>query len=105
MRKKARHREFLNEVLAHGKEFHEFHRKRLNTLKKRALNAKNHLEWIEKNEQKLREKEQRERIKALKENDFEAYINLINNEKNSRLLQILEQTHKYLEQLGAKVRI
>jgi len=41
----------------------------------------------------------------LKDNDFEGYINLINTQKNSRLLQILEQTHKYLEQLGAKVSV
>ena len=37
-----------------------------------------------------RDKEERDRIKALKENDFDAYINLINTQKNSRLLQILE---------------
>ena len=34
---------------------------------------------------------------------MDAYINLINTQKNSRLMQILEQTHKYLEQLGSKV--
>ena len=50
-----------------------------------------------------KDKEERDRIKALKDNDFDAYINMINTQKNSRLLQILEQTHKYLEQLGAKV--
>lgn len=42
-------------------------------------------------------------MKALKDNDMDAYINLINTQKNSRLMQILEQTHKYLEQLGSKV--
>jgi hypothetical protein len=34
---------------------------------------------------------------------MDAYINLINTQKNSRLMQILEQTHKYLQQLGTKV--
>lgn len=52
-----------------------------------------------------KDKEERDRIKALKDNDFDAYINMINTQKNSRLLQILEQTHKYLEQLGAKVNL
>ena len=52
-----------------------------------------------------RDKEERDRIKLLKDNDFGAYIDMINTQKNSRLLQILEQTHKYLEQLGAKVTV
>lgn len=33
-----------------------------------------------------RDKEDRDRIKLLKDNDFEGYINLINTQKNSRLL-------------------
>ncbi len=53
----------------------------------------------------IRDKQERDRIKALKDNDMDAYINLINTQKNSRLMQILEQTHKYLQQLGTKVVI
>lgn len=33
-----------------------------------------------------RDKEERERIKLLKDNDFGAYIDMINTQKNSRLL-------------------
>ena len=64
---------------------------------------KAHLEQKKKKEEHARDKEERERIKALQANDIDAYINLINTQKNSRLMQILEQTHKYLEQLGTKV--
>jgi SWI/SNF-related matrix-associated actin-dependent regulator of chromatin subfamily A member 2/4 len=45
----------------------------------------------------IRDRQERDRIKALKDNDMDAYINLINTQKNSRLMQILEQTHKYLQ--------
>jgi len=38
----------------------------------------------------IRDKQERDRIKALKDNDMDAYINLINTQKNSRLMQILE---------------
>ena len=34
----------------------------------------------------LRDKQERDRIKALKDNDMDAYINLINTQKNSRLM-------------------
>lgn len=43
------------------------------------------------------------RIKALKENNMDEYLQLIHTEKNSRLMQILDQTHKFLQQLGSKV--
>jgi len=52
-----------------------------------------------------KDKQERERIKALKDNDMDAYINLISTQKNSRLMQILEQTDKYLRQLGSKVTL
>jgi len=97
LRKKTRHREFLNEILFHAKEFSEFHKKKLIQIRRKAILIKTSLESKEKKEQMAKDKEERDRIKALKDNDFDAYINMINTQKNSRLLQILEQTHKYLE--------
>jgi hypothetical protein len=44
-------------------------------------------------------------MKALKENDLDAYIELINTTKNSRLLQILKQTDDFLRLIGAKVLV
>lgn len=96
LRKKTRHKELLNEILNHAKEFHEFHKKKFHLIRKKAGLIKTSLDSKEKKEQMARDKEERDRIKALKDNDFDAYINMINTQKNSRLLQILEQTHKYL---------
>jgi len=90
LRKKTRHREFLNEILFHAKEFSEFHKKKVNQIRKKAILIKTSLESKEKKEQMAKDKEERDRIKALKDNDFDAYINMINTQKNSRLLQILE---------------
>ena len=78
LRKKTRHKEFLNEILYHAKEFTEFHKKRQNQIKKKAFIIKSNIDSKEKKEQMARDKEERDRIKALKENDFDAYINLIN---------------------------
>lgn len=90
LRKKTRHKEFLNEILYHAKEFTEFHKKKLHHIKKKAMLIKTSLESKEKKEQMAKDKEERDRIKALRENDIETYINMINTQKNSRLLQILE---------------
>lgn len=92
LRKKTRHKEFLNEILYHAKEFQEFHKKKLNQIKKKALIIKSNIDSKEKKEQLARDKEERERIKALKENNFETYLDLVSSQKNSRLFQILEQT-------------
>lgn len=103
LRRGARRKEFLKEVLDHQREFMEFHKKRASRLKKCAHAVKTHLEQKERKEHNAREKEERERIKLLKSNDLDAYIKLLNTQKNSRLMQILEQTHSYLASLGSKV--
>eukprot|EP00347_Sterkiella_histriomuscorum_P012579 403368026 len=105
LRKKTRHKELLNEILFHANKFMEFHKKRQNFIRKKGLIIKTSLDSKEKKEQMARDKEERDRIKMLRENNIEGYITMINTQKNSRLLQILEQTHKYLEQLGAKVSV
>ena len=104
-RKKARHKEFLNKILVHAKNFSEFHKKKMLKVKRFAFETRNKLNWIEKKEQQAKDKEEKERLKALKENKFEEYLDLIKKEKNSRLLHILEQTNQYLSRLGAKVNI
>ena len=67
------------------------------------MQLKLHEEQKAKKDQHKKDKEERDRIKVLKANDMEAYVKMLNQTKNSRLFEILNQTHKYLEQLGAKV--
>ena len=55
LRKKTRHREFLNEILFHAKDFGEFHKKRINNIKKKALMINGSLESKEKKEQQAKE--------------------------------------------------
>lgn len=47
---KARHKEFLSELMFHSKNFLDFHKKKSNKLKKYASDTKNRLQWIEKKE-------------------------------------------------------
>mmetsp|Transcript_27928 Transcript_27928/g.26968 ORF Transcript_27928/g.26968 Transcript_27928/m.26968 type:complete len:177 (+) Transcript_27928:853-1383(+) len=102
-RKKTRHREFLNEINNHYKEFGEFHKKKMGLVKRKIQFIKSNLGQKEKKLMAQSRREDQERIQALKSNDITTYINIVTTQKNERLLQILEQTHQYLEQLGAKV--
>lgn len=74
-------------------------------IKRNVLGGKGYLEMVDRQEQFKREKNDKERLKALKENNIEIYIDLLNNTKNDRLLKILEQTDTFLRQLGAKVLV
>ena len=78
VRRGARRKEFLKEVLEHQKEFWEFHKKRATRVKRAAYLTKTHLEQKERKVNNFRDKQQRERIKALRENDMDAYLSLIN---------------------------
>mmetsp|Transcript_17766 Transcript_17766/g.27468 ORF Transcript_17766/g.27468 Transcript_17766/m.27468 type:complete len:163 (+) Transcript_17766:825-1313(+) len=104
-RKKARHKEFLNEILQHAKEFNEFHKKRQTQTKRRAVIFKNHFESRMKKENKDRIIEDQKRKQLLRENDFDGWIELIKFEKNERLMEILNATNKYIEELGQKVQV
>ncbi|CDI80581.1 SNF2 family N-terminal domain-containing protein, putative, partial [Eimeria acervulina] len=53
----------------------------------------------------IREKEQKERMRLLKENDIEAYTKLVQQTKNERLQELLRATEEFLESLGRKVQI
>jgi len=99
-RKKARHKEFLNEILVHAKEFNEFHKRRQAQTKRRAVMFKNHLENRAKKENKDKNQEEQKRKEKLRENDFEGWLSLINFEKNKRLTEIIDQTDRYIKELG-----
>jgi len=49
------------------------------------------------------ERQERERIRALKEHDEEAYLELIKQTKNERILNLIRETDAFMAKLGAKV--
>lgn len=54
-------------------------------------------------EEKRKKQEQYERLRLLRSNDEQAYLNLLKTTKNERLLQLVRQTDSYLMQIGAQV--
>ncbi len=45
----------------------------------------------------------KERVRALKANDYCAYIDLVQKTKNTRILELINQTDAFLKLIGAKV--
>lgn len=44
-------------------------------------------------------------MKALKANDYEAYIDLVEKTKNTRILELINQTDSFLKLIGAKILV
>lgn len=49
--------------------------------------------------------EDQKRKQLLREYNFDDWLKMINFEKNERLMEILNQTNSYIEELGDKVKI
>eukprot|EP01022_Parablepharisma_sp_SALTPOND_P021983 TRINITY_DN43_c0_g1_i1.p1 TRINITY_DN43_c0_g1~~TRINITY_DN43_c0_g1_i1.p1 ORF type:complete len:1112 (+),score=159.57 TRINITY_DN43_c0_g1_i1:1539-4874(+) len=102
-KKQLSRKKFMEELLVHYKEFMDFHKKKQNVLKKRAIGAKAFLDNLKKHVEDGKDKDEAERMKMLEAGEMDKYLEMVNSAKNSRVLEILAQTNKYLEQLGAKV--
>jgi ATP-dependent helicase STH1/SNF2 len=59
---------------------------------------------IEKEEQKRIERTAKQRLQALKSNDEEAYLKLLDQAKDTRITHLLRQTDGFLSQLAASVK-
>jgi len=59
---------------------------------------------IEKEEQKRVERTAKQRLQALKANDEEAYLKLLDQAKDTRITHLLRQTDGFLKQLASSVR-
>ncbi|KAK5779229.1 RSC chromatin remodeling complex ATPase subunit STH1 PWA37_004095 [Arxiozyma heterogenica] len=60
---------------------------------------------IEKDEQKRIERTAKQRLAALKSNDEEAYLKLLDQTKDTRITQLLKQTNNFLDSLSQAVRV
>lgn len=60
--------------------------------------------YTEKEEQKRAERTARQRLQALKANDEEAYIKLLDQTKDTRITHLLRQTNSFLDSLAQAVK-
>jgi ATP-dependent helicase STH1/SNF2 len=102
-RAKQKHVEQLTIICAHGREVLSMNRTaqdRAVRLGKAVLSFHTH---AEREEQKRIERISKERLKALKADDEEAYMKLIDTAKDTRITHLLKQTDSYLDSLAQAV--
>ena len=104
-RKRMMHKECMQHLKLHREEFMEWHRKKLKDRKKLANQVKTHLENRKKEKEEIEEKRRLARLKILKDQNIEAYLDIIEQEKKSKIKELLSQTNKFLKELGARVLV
>lgn len=103
-REKQKHLDYLQTICDHGRSLamaQANYRSKQIKLGRAVLQYHQH---IEKEEQKRAERISRERIRALKNDDEEAYMKLIDEAKDTRLTQLLKQTGSFLDSLTKAVQ-
>ncbi|OAA55077.1 rsc complex subunit [Niveomyces insectorum RCEF 264] len=103
-REKKRHTDFLAAVSKHRAELQATAANQRTKMQKlgRIMFAQ-HFN-IEKEEQKRIERNAKQRLQALKANDEEAYLKLLDQAKDTRITHLLRQTDGFLHQLASSVK-
>ena len=101
-KKKLRSRlnSFVSNVLDHTDTFIRFHKKKRNRLRRIAREIRSAKIAEQQKSQRDEERIERQRLRALKENDMKAYMALMRETKNERLHHLLRETESYLKGLG-----
>lgn len=95
---------WINACMEHANKFRNYHR----DVVKRAIKATNRAmvkyhEDVARNSNRAEREAEKARIQKLKDDDEEGYLELVRKTKNTRVLELLNQTDKYLKDLGAVV--
>lgn len=102
-RAKHKHVEQLSVITTHGREMLAANRGAQDRMLKLGRAVLSHHVNTEREEQKRIERLAKERLKALKADDEEAYMKLIDTAKDTRITHLLKQTDTYLDSLAQAV--
>lgn len=103
-KEKKKHHDFIEAIRKHRHDLQEAslaHRHRLQKLGRTMMTTHQN---IEKEEQKRVERTAKQRLQALKSNDEETYLKLLDQAKDTRISHLLKQTDGFLKQLSASVK-
>lgn len=95
--------DYLNSLVAHQRELQASWRTATQRRARLVKQVMHHHGNFEREETKRQEKIQKDRLRALKMDDEEAYLKLLDQEKDTRLTYLLRQTDEFLTGLAAKV--
>ncbi|ORX61883.1 hypothetical protein DM01DRAFT_260889 [Hesseltinella vesiculosa] len=102
-RQKQKYLDHLQKVCNQGRDmlaWHKSHQAKLGKLGRAVLQ---YHQYVDREEQKRYDRRSKERLRALRNDDEEAYLKLLDETKDTRLTMLLRQTGTYLESLSQAV--
>jgi ATP-dependent helicase STH1/SNF2 len=102
-REKQKHDDYLQGILQHGREVLTNGRLRFQRWQRLGKAVVQYHSHVEKEEQRRIERTAKLRLAALKNDDEEAYLKLVDQAKDTRITHLLKQTSSYLDGLAAAV--
>jgi ATP-dependent helicase STH1/SNF2 len=102
-RAKQKHLDYLRVICAHGAKMLADKRNNLSKVQRLGKGVSRFHSETEKEEQRRIERVSKERLRALKNDDEEAYLKLIDTAKDTRITHLLGQTDSYLDSLAQAV--
>lgn len=102
-RRKARRSNMLQALTNHGTQFKTLAQQQSGLRKRLMKDLERYFRDRSREEERRRKKEQIDRLRALRNNNEDEYLELLKTTKNKRLIQLLRQTDEYLVQIGAQV--
>ncbi|TGZ81146.1 hypothetical protein EX30DRAFT_319573 [Ascodesmis nigricans] len=103
-RERRKHVEYIQGVINRGAEIKNDAREREARAQKLGRMMLQHHQFMEKEEQKRMERTAKQRLQALKDNNEEAYLQLLDKAKDTRITHLLSQTDSFLKSLAESVR-
>jgi ATP-dependent helicase STH1/SNF2 len=103
-RERRKHSDYIRTVLQHAQEIETAANNQKAKMQKIGRMMLLQHQNIEKEEQKRIERTAKQRLQALKSNDEEAYLKLLDQAKDTRITHLLRQTDGFLSQLAASVK-
>ena len=101
---KSKHKKKWKALFDHQAEFSAFHK----LVRKRCAGLANavvrHFESIKLEEERLQDRNEKERMTMLRMNDEEGYRKLIDNQKDGRLKHLLDKTDEYMKSMDDLIR-
>ena len=95
----------FQEIPAHYERFTEFHRQVRQGALIIAQKCTKALTAVERKKVEQKEKEEKERLRLLRTNNYDEYVKLLRQTKNKRLNELLDQTDRFLQDIGLKVLV
>lgn len=99
LKERQKHIDYMNSIMAHGRDFMQCHRANTAKMAKWGQSVARFHQNAQKEEERRLSRMSQDRLNALKANDEEAYLKLLDQSKDTRITHLLSQTNSFLKTL------